>query len=76
MTDNEEEGVWKWSSTGKISESTPPNYYYAGKSENCASINAYLPDSPIDREGPPLSADVKLNGVNCSEELNIICEKE
>ena len=82
MTDNEEEGVWKWSSTGKIYESRSLNYYYASeseeirKSENCASINAYLPDSPIDREGPPLSADVKLNRVNCSEELNIICEKE
>ena len=86
MTDNEEEGVWKWSSTGKIRESPTLNYYYAhktsseneeiSKSENCAFMNAYLPDMPIDREGPPFSADLKLNRVKCSEELNIICEKE
>ena len=88
MTDNEEQGVWnwKWSSTGKISELRHVNYDYLYqtaseneeifKTENCVFINAYLPDRLLDRSGPPFAADVELYPVNCSEELNIICEKE
>ena len=85
MTDNEEEGVWKWSSTGKISEIHHINHDYLyqtaseneeiSKTKNCVFINAYLPDRLLNEGGSPKEADVNLERVNCSEELNIICEK-
>ena len=84
MTDDEEEGVWKWSSTGKISESKPPNRYYSNQTlaeineaKDCALINVFLPADKLLREsGPFWGADLDLDRVNCSEEINIICEKQ
>ena len=80
LTDHEDQGVWKWSSTRKISQLSG---YLAGplsnpnqQNKDCAAVNAYRKPWLLSNRRPPVSADVTLYQVNCSREEVIVCEWE
>ena len=70
LTDIEEEGVWRWESSGKILPMVVPSFWKKGNPDNhqskehCAHLNGI---------GKPL---LGFNDITCESKQTVICESE